>query len=145
MALTENKNITLKETQNYSAESFPVSASQTIYQGALIGLDSSGYARHASDASTQTFVGVANQYVDNSTGASGAVNVQVYTQGAILLPTTGTVAQNDPVYVNSDEKVAASGSLATAGVFVGHALTSPTSGYRFIRLETRKTGYGSPV
>jgi hypothetical protein len=145
MALTENKNISFKEAADLSFESFPVSASQTIYQSALIGLDSAGKARHASDASTQTFAGVAREYVDNSAGATGAVNVTVYTQGAFLLQTTGTVNYGDPVYVNSDALVAASGTLATAGVFVGHALSSPATGYNYIRLETRKTGYGNPV
>ena len=145
MALTENKNIQFKEAQALSYESFPVSASQTIYQSALIALDSSGYARHASDSSTNTFAGIALEYVDNSTGASGAKTVKVYTQGAFLLSTQGTVNYGDPVYVNTDVKVAVSGSDATAGVFVGHALSSPASGQRYVRLEQRKTGYSNPV
>lgn len=145
MPLTSNKNITNKENQELSFESFPVSASQTIYQGALIALDSNGYARHATDASTNTFAGVAREYVDNSTGTSGQKSVTVYTNGSFLLDTTGSVPYAAPVYVNSDEKVAVSGSLATAGVYVGHAQQSPSTGKSYVRLEMRKTGYGNPV
>lgn len=144
MALTSNKNIQVRNLSVASYDSLPVLASSTVYQSALVALDSSGYAAHASDSASLTGAGVAVSYADNSTGQSGDVSVNVYTSGEIALQTSGSVAYGDPVYVASDVKVAASGSLAVNGVFVGHAMEEheDLAGYRWIRLDgPKKTGY----
>ena len=145
MAQTTNKNVILADNSKYNYETLPVSASQTIYQNQLVAVDSSGYARPASDAATQTFVGVAKSKADNSTGANAAAYVEVITNGLVLLATTGSTPIASNVYCNSDELVAVSVALATTGVSVGKvsAKTSPTSGYVWVDLNASKTGYTS--
>lgn len=148
MALTSNKPIQFRNLAVSTYDSLPVAASTTIYQSALIGMDASGNVVHASDSASLTGVGVALAYADNSTGAAGDVSVKVYTAGEFALQTTGSVAYGAPVYVNSDEKVAGSGSLAANGVAIGHAMEphETLSGYRWIRLTgPNKTGYTFPV
>ena len=50
--------------------SYPVAASTTIYAGALVGLNSAGYLVPMSGTG-QRVVGIANETVDNSSGANG--------------------------------------------------------------------------
>lgn len=55
-----------------------VAASTTIYQGALVVINTSGYAIGGTTATThQCTMGRAAETVDNSAGANGAKNVQV--------------------------------------------------------------------
>lgn len=60
---------------------FPVKASTTIYQGALVGYDSSGYIIPASRAAVVNVLGVAIESVDNSSGSNGDKNVTVQMDG----------------------------------------------------------------
>lgn len=66
---TEKKNIGLK--------SYPVAASTKIYAGSLVAVNASGYAVPAADAAGLKVVGVAKSQVDNSSGANGALTVNV--------------------------------------------------------------------
>ena len=54
----------------------PVKGSTTIYQGALVALDASGYAVPGSKAATLTAAGRAEETVAN-TGADGEVSIRV--------------------------------------------------------------------
>ena len=82
--------------------SFPVVATDIIYEGAAVGL-SSGNARPL-NAGDQ-FVGFCIQNVDNSTGSAGDMRVQVKTYGEIQLA-IGSLAATDvgkPVYASDDD------------------------------------------
>ena len=54
----------------------PVKGNTTIYQGALVALDASGFAVPGSKAATLTAAGRAEETVEN-TGADGAVTIRV--------------------------------------------------------------------
>lgn len=56
---------------------FPVLASTLIYAGALVCINSSGWATKGAVATTLKCVGIAEERADNSAGANGAINVKV--------------------------------------------------------------------
>lgn len=51
--------------------SFPVAASTTLYEGAAVSLNASGYLTNSADTASTKFVGVLETTVDNSAGANG--------------------------------------------------------------------------
>lgn len=69
----------------------PVAANKKIYVGSLVVLNASGYAEPGSTASTLTAVGRAEDYVDNSLGANGALSILV-TRGVFRFANTGADA-----------------------------------------------------
>ena len=96
--------------------SFPVIANDIIYQGSAVGDNASGYARPL--VSGDPFRGFASASVDNSTGAAGAVNVDVYESGEIQLD-VASVAITDvgkPVYATDDNAFALTGIGTKIGV-----------------------------
>ena len=105
--------------------SYPVLASTTIYAGALVGLTTAGYLVPMSGAN-QRVVGVANETVDNSSGANGDKTCGVDT-GVFRMVNDGTntvtlanVGAGATIYAEDDQTVGnVAGSLSVAGVAVG--------------------------
>jgi hypothetical protein len=63
---------------------YPVAANTVIRHGAPVLINASGYAIEGTAAGTgQKIVGVAGQYVDNSSGANGAARVSVFKTGIV--------------------------------------------------------------
>lgn len=56
---------------------FPVLAGQKIFQGALVAINASGFARKGATATALKGVGVSLQFADNTAGADGALTVDV--------------------------------------------------------------------
>lgn len=56
---------------------YPVESGRILYKGALVALDTDGYLVPAGDAATDTVVGRCEDYVDNTSGADGALSVNV--------------------------------------------------------------------
>jgi predicted RecA/RadA family phage recombinase len=73
-ALTADRDTPKRDGQEYS---FPVAASTKIYQGAIVALNSSGYATKGATATTLAAVGVAVERADNSAGSAGDINVKI--------------------------------------------------------------------
>lgn len=73
-ALTQARN-----TPKQSAEQLgvPVAAGAKIYAGSIVVANANGYAAPGSLATTLTYLGRANETVDNTNGANGAVSVKV--------------------------------------------------------------------
>lgn len=57
--------------------SFPVAASKKLYEGAIVGLDSSGNAGPADGTTYTVVVGLAQKQADNSSGNAGDIQVLV--------------------------------------------------------------------
>lgn len=55
----------------------PIAANVKINQGAMVSIDSSGYARPARTSTTDSCVGVAEATVDNTGGSAAAFNVNI--------------------------------------------------------------------
>jgi len=63
--------------------SYPMAAVK-IPKGALVNINSSGYATNATDAASETFAGVAYETVDNSAGNAGDLSIRVETTGTFI-------------------------------------------------------------
>jgi len=114
--------------------SYPVKASQTIYKGALVAVDSTGYALPAADTSGHVLVGVAVEKADNSSGSSGDIDVRVYKTGTFEVA-KASAAQTDVgdlMYVLDDQTVASS---STNSVKAGYVVEVPSSSKVRIRID----------
>lgn len=74
VALSADRNTPERDGKIYR---YAVGAAATIYAGALVALDATGYVVPGSTATTLTAVGRAEDYVDNSAGADGDATVDV--------------------------------------------------------------------
>lgn len=107
-----------------SLRTFDVAASTTIYRGALVALNSSGYLVPASTATTLTVLGVAKDAVDNSAGSNGDLDCQVQ-DGIWLMKNSASSDEitstevGDVCYAVDDQTVAktdGSSTRSTAGI-----------------------------
>lgn len=99
MALSAN---TPRAYQVGDNESYPVAASVTVYEGAAIGENASGYARPLTAG--DVFLGFAIEPVASQSSA-GAARVEVKTRGRVQLAISSiAVTANDrpPVYASDD-------------------------------------------
>lgn len=105
-ALTKDRNTKSKDIRR--SIDVPVAATTTIYAGAMVAVNASGYLIPASDAAGITTVGVADHAADNSAGANGDIFCRVR-KGVFAFNTAGTVVdQADAflsVYVSDDNTV----------------------------------------
>lgn len=124
MALSADRNTPYKVPEEISV---PVAASTKIYGGALVVANASGYAAGGSTAATLTYLGRAEEKVDNSAGANGAKSVRVARGKAFKFKNSDA----DPVtqaslgkscYIVDDETVAATSddsARSAAGIVLG--------------------------
>ncbi|MDG9808580.1 hypothetical protein N7613_08055 [Pseudomonas juntendi] len=122
MALTADRNTPLKQTDIVV---IGVGAGVRIYAGSLIALTATGFAIPGKTATGLTYVGRAEESVDNTAGADGAVSVKVHRNRAFKWANDGTVIQArllKPAYIVDDATVAAAdgtGTRSAAGLVVG--------------------------
>lgn len=88
----------------------PVAAATTIYLGAMVSADASGYALGAADTAAQASkaIGIALEYSDNSAGANGDETVMVMFAGEAEFP-IGSLVQADllkTVHASDDQTLA---------------------------------------
>lgn len=100
----------------------PVKGSITIYQGALVALDASGYAVPGSKAATLTAAGRAEETVAN-TGADGAASIRV-ARGVFVFDNAAdsgkltAVHVLKPCYIADDQTVTATAEGASVAGLV---------------------------
>ena len=71
-------------------------AAVKIPKGALVSINAAGYATNSTDASGETFAGVAYETVDNSAGNAGDLSIRVETTGTfVFVDSGGNGAQTD--------------------------------------------------
>jgi hypothetical protein len=98
----------------------PVEAGESIYSGSLVCIDTDGFGVPGADTASFKFAGVAADTVVN-TGADGAVDVAVYTEGTYEFAFSGTATQaglGSLVYVVDNNTVALA-ATTTNDVLVG--------------------------
>ena len=108
----------------------PVKGGTTIYQGALVALDASGYAIPGKKAESLTAVGRAEETVTN-TGADGELVIRV-ARGVFVFDNTATAANKitaahvlKPCYMEDDHTVSPSSRRAWIEiVYLQHCLSS---------------------
>lgn len=124
MALTADRNTPLKDGELIAV---PVAANAKIFAGALVVANSTGFAAPGSVATTLTYLGRAEEFVDNTGGANGDKIVQVRRRKAFKFKNHATdlIVQADlgkVCYIVDDETVAKTNGGATrsaAGAVVG--------------------------
>lgn len=108
MALTADRNTPYKGT---GLVSVPVAAGARIFAGALVVANANGYAAPGTTSTTVTYLGRAEQGVDNTSGGNGAVSVNVRRAHAFRWKNSAADAVTQAelgkvVYIVDDETVA---------------------------------------
>lgn len=116
MALSADRQFATKG-EYFDWESVQVKASTTIYMGAIVAVDATGYALPAADAASQVVMGIAMDHGDNSSGQDGDIRIRV-ARGVISVNNSAsnavTVAQmGATVYVEDDQTVNKDGGSHT--------------------------------
>jgi hypothetical protein len=103
----------------------PAAASAKVYAGAIVVANATGFAAPGSTATTLTYLGRAEESVDNTGGADGAATVLVRRLAAFKWANDGSITQahqGKPAYIVDDQTLAATDGGATrsaAGRIVG--------------------------
>lgn len=127
--------LTRDETRYYhlsDIEEYPVAAGVTIYEGAAVGENGSGYARPL--VAGDPFLGFASKRASNVAGVAGAERVQVKTNGLIKLLVAGvTVAENRgaEVYASNDGTF----TVSVSGSKIGKIHKVESNGYALVRID----------
>jgi hypothetical protein len=124
MALTADRNTPLKDGELIPV---PMAANAKIFAGALVAANATGYATPGAVATTLTYLGRAEEFMDNTGGADGAKSVLVRRNKAFKFKNSGadavTQAELGKVcYIVDDETVAktnGTGTRSAAGTVVG--------------------------
>lgn len=124
MALTADRSTPMKDGELVNV---PVAANVKIYAGSLVTANASGYAAPGAVAATLTYLGRAEEQVDNTGGADGAKAVNIRRKKAFKWKNHGAdaIVQADlgkTCYIVDDETVAKTDGTATrsaAGKVVG--------------------------
>jgi len=124
MALTADSNTPMKDGELISV---PVAAAKKIFAGALVAANATGFATPGAIATTLTYLGRAEEYVDNSGGADGAKTVLVRIGKAFKFKNLGAdlVTQAElgkTCYITDDETVSktnATNTKSAAGKVLG--------------------------
>lgn len=105
-----------------SSEDFPVYQSSTIYLGALVMVNASGYAIPGSDTAGGIFVGVnLDAQQDNSSGSDGDLDVTVTREGLFLMTFDTAISQanvGDQCFLVDDQTVDLAGDT-TNDIYCG--------------------------
>lgn len=81
-ALTDNY---LRDSKDPRILSAKVKGSTTIYKGAMVAIDSSGYAVPAANTAGHKFIGIALEKIDNSAGANGEKEIRVNAKDRFII------------------------------------------------------------
>ena len=124
MALTQDRNT---PTRAGDLISVPMAAGATIYAGAMVVANATGFAAPGSTATGLTYLGRADEAANNIDGADGDISLQVRRGVPFQFKNDGS----DPVtqaslgkvcYIVDDETVAATNGSSTrsaAGIVIG--------------------------
>lgn len=122
MALTQDRNTTMKATEVLVV---PMAANTRIFAGALVVANGTGFAAPGSTALNLSYLGRAEEFVDNRGGTAGAAHIEIRHGKAFCWANDGTITQAHlfkTAYIVDDETVAAgdaTGTRSAAGRIVG--------------------------
>lgn len=117
-ALAADRNTPLKDGEIIAV---PVATGVKIFAGALVAASATGFATPGATATTLTYLGRAEAQADNTTGANGAISVQVRRNKAFKFANLGAdlVVQADlgkNCYIVDDQTVAKTSGGSTRSV-----------------------------
>lgn len=121
-ALTRDRNTPLK---NAEVIGVPAATNAVIHAGAIVVANATGYAAPGSTAVGLTYLGRAEESVNNTSGADGAATVLVRRLNAFKWANDGSISQahqGKTAYIVDDQTLAATdgtGTRSAAGRIVG--------------------------
>jgi hypothetical protein len=125
MALTADRNTPHKDGEVIVV---PVAANVKIFAGAIVAANATGYATKGATATTLTYLGCAEEFVDNTGGADAAKSIRIRRGKAFKFKNSGTDAVTQAelgktCYIVDDETVsktnAGGNTQSAAGKVVG--------------------------
>jgi len=119
MAVTANQVIKVQEGDR---RSYPVEESTRIYQGTLVYVNAAGYACDVTATGVNAFVGIAVAEADNTSGADGAIEVEVYTEGDFELTGTFNSITDVGMPAYGDDNYAVVVALGATSVRIGRVV-----------------------
>lgn len=135
MAVTANQ---LIKRQDECRKSYPVEESTRIYEGTIAFVNASGYLDDDTASGVNKFAGIAIVEADNSSGADGDKNCEVWTEGVFELTGSGftqaDVGKNAFATDNYTITVADGASAVRIGVVAGYVSATKL----MVRLDTYK-------
>jgi predicted RecA/RadA family phage recombinase len=137
MAVTANQ---LIKKQEGCKRSYPVEESTRIYQGTLVYVNAAGYACDVTATGVNAFVGIAVAEADNTSGADGAIEVEVYTEGDFELTLTGGAQTEVGMPVYGDDNYACVVALGATSVRVGTIVRHVSSTKAIVAIKPSGVG-----
>ncbi|NPA72680.1 MAG: hypothetical protein GXO35_07610 [Gammaproteobacteria bacterium] len=122
MALTQDRNTA---SQKANAIVIAMAAGAYIHAGALVVASATGFAEAGSTATGLTYLGRAEEAVDNTSGIDGATEITIMRKRAFQFKNDGSITQvnfGKECYIVDDETLAATdgaGTRSAAGIVVG--------------------------
>lgn len=122
MAVTADQLIVARLPGTGRLTQVKVEAGEVLYSGTMAFLDADGFATPVIAAGANRFAGIVRKTVDNSAGADGDLEAELYTEGDFVLP-FASVAQADltPGLCYAVDNYTLN-ATATAQSFVGTAM-----------------------
>lgn len=114
-------------------EEYPVIADDTIFEGAAVGENASGYSRPL--VAADPFQGFAERKADNTGGSAGDVNVRVKTRGKVQLAIASiAITANDrpAVYASDDGTFTLT---ATSNSLIGYVSRWVSTGIAIVEFD----------
>ena len=137
MAVTANQ---LIKKQDGERRSYPVEESTRIYQGTFVFVNAAGYACDVTATGVNAFVGIAVAEADNTSGADGAIEVEVYAEGDFELTLTGGAQTEVGMPVYGDDNYACVVALGATSVRVGTIVRHVSSTKAIVAIKPSGVG-----
>lgn len=121
-ALNRDRNTPMKHAQVIGV---PAAANVKVHAGAIVVATAAGFGAPGSTATTLTYLGRAEESVDNTGGANGAAQILVRRQAAFKWANDGSITQahlGKTAYIVDDQTLAATdgtGTRSAAGRILG--------------------------
>lgn len=138
MAVTENQLITKADDCRTGG---PVAASTTLYQGTLGFYNATGFVDDDTAAGVNAFAGIVIEQVDNSGGAAGDKDAELYNRGVFTLVGSGFAAGDVGAHVYATDNYTITKTRTAASVYVGTIVSFISATKVKVRIETK----GEPV
>jgi hypothetical protein len=137
MAVTANQNT---KRQAGGKRSYPVEEATRIYQGTLVFVNAAGYACDVTATGVNAFAGIAINEADNTSGADGDKEVEVYTSGDFELTGTGFGQTDVGMAAYADDNYAVVVALGATSVRIGRVVRYVSSTKHIIAIQPSGVG-----
>ncbi len=137
MAVTANQVIKMQDGER---RSYPVEESTRIYQGTLVYVNAAGYACDVTATGVNAFVGIAVAEADNTSGADGAIEVEVYTEGDFELTGTFNSITDVGMPAYGDDNYAVVVALGATSVRIGRVVRFVSTTKAVIAIQPNGVG-----